>query len=520
VNDGHKPRRAQAKLLLVLLAILAIKTIFLVADSRPAYFFGDSESYLGTATIKYIPPDRSFLYGLFLRRVAFHAHSLQAMVDTQVLLSAFAAWLLSITLVRFFSIPLGIAAFFGLLCAVEPLQLLMERYVMTETLATFAFAVHFAFLLAYVCRESIWTLLSAQAFGVLLITFRISFLPEVLVNSVLAPLLTQNGASVLRAVGAKLKRRAVPVPPPQIGLLAAHLALSLVVSQGLLTAYKNWNGRLSHREPALLYSSGAFLLSDLSPLVEPQDFPVPEYRKAIFDNLHVDTHDLLMRPAQHFMVGGLWFNIQKAFPNPREADRVATATAMHALLRQPGGAIRLALQTFALYFHPRMLKHWLLIDEGYGNRMSPNTRNWLHRVYGVSNPKEFEPSVSKAWHMTAFPWYWMVLCTLAASPLLPCFSRGPQKRLTTVCAVTALLFLAGATVLVDRPTPRFLTTDAWLALLILGIGAGALAHHFRPSSFKISSRFSSKRGASRSIAPGVRLKPTGMDTVRISPSEG
>src|SRR5215831_3072909 len=77
------------------LAIVFIKGLVFLADSQPAYFFGDSESYLATATAKYIPPDRSFLYGLLLRKIALPAQSLKLIVVLQVVLSALAAWLLS-----------------------------------------------------------------------------------------------------------------------------------------------------------------------------------------------------------------------------------------------------------------------------------------------------------------------------------------------------------------------------------------------------------------------------------------
>ena len=58
------------------LGILCIKGIFLLVDSKPSYFFGDSGTYLATATAKWIPPDRSFIYGLFIRKIAFRMHSL------------------------------------------------------------------------------------------------------------------------------------------------------------------------------------------------------------------------------------------------------------------------------------------------------------------------------------------------------------------------------------------------------------------------------------------------------------
>src|SRR5438445_8912114 len=63
-----------------LLAIVCIKGVLFFVDSQPAYFLGDSEAYLATATAKYIPPDRSVLYGLLIRRIAYRARSLEAMM--------------------------------------------------------------------------------------------------------------------------------------------------------------------------------------------------------------------------------------------------------------------------------------------------------------------------------------------------------------------------------------------------------------------------------------------------------
>ena len=55
------------RLLYVFLAILIVKGVFLILDPTPAYFLGDSESYLATSVIHWIPPDRSFLYGLLIQ---------------------------------------------------------------------------------------------------------------------------------------------------------------------------------------------------------------------------------------------------------------------------------------------------------------------------------------------------------------------------------------------------------------------------------------------------------------------
>ena len=346
------------------LGILCIKGVLLLADSQPAYFFGDSEAYLATATDRYIPPDRSLLYGLLLRRIAFRTHSLEAMIATQVLLSAIAAGLLSFTLRNIFLVRSWLAAVFGILCSVEPLQLLAERYVLTECCANFLFVLHLVLALLYVKRGKLWTLLAAQAIGVLLIGFRVSFLPLVVINSVLIPLLSPHAIAAVRKAEWKGSGKELGIRAGQLRPLAMHLCLSLLVSQGLLTAYKHWNGKLTGREPALIYNDGAFLVAAFSPLIEPEDFPVASKGAAIFSTLRYDRHQLSSRPAQHFLEGGLWPNISKAFPDERQANDFAVATTIHALSRHPAGALRLAWQTFILYFDPELLRERAFSDEG------------------------------------------------------------------------------------------------------------------------------------------------------------
>ena len=436
-------------LLYTFAAILAIKAAVLIADSRPAYFEGDSQAYLATATAKYIPPDRSFMYGLFLRRIVYGTRSLNTMVWTQVLFSAIAAWLLAFALENVFSVRPWLAAAFGILCSIEPLQLLSERYVLTECCSNFLFALYFVLALLYLKKNRLWILAAAQFVAVLLVGFRISFLPGVLTGTLLLPLLSS------------IRTRRIA----QAGL---HLCLSLLLILGLFSIYEHWYGRLIRREPALFYQNGAFLVAAFSPLIEPEDFPIVSSRGPIFQNLQFDRHDLAQRPAQHFVEGGLWRNIQLAVPNEKQANDAATAAAIHAALRQPVRAGLLALETLGQYFNAAELRNRILTDEGKYDYQSTLMKGWLENVYGVRDAQPFEPSLTKRWHQLAFPWYWLILCALSLSPLmLLAFQRAdwPPVILTVIFA---LLFLSGATLIVDRVTPRFLTSAAWLVLLMFG----------------------------------------------------
>ena len=468
MNSVNVGRDLWVKLAFVFAAILCIKALFLFFDHEPAYFIGDSASYLATATIKWIPPDRSFLYGFFIRRVAFHSHSLEALIWVQSFLSAVTAWLLSFGLLFLFHVRFRVAAVFGVLCAIEPLELLMERYVMTETVSNFLFVVYFLLLLRYINTGRLWPLLLAQVLGILTVGIRVSFLPDVLIGSVMAPLLSPNALEFWRDVWARLRRKTTSAHFHQLRTVTLHVVVSVLVSQATLTAYENLNGHLSKREPAILYENGAFLLSDFAPIIEPEDFPNVPQREAIFRNQKFDRHDLLNRPFEHFVDGGLWAMIRKEFPDPKQANEVASRAALHALGRQPLGAARLALHTFVLYFDAKRLHEWLLVDEGTVGELDKNSRSVLQNIYHVSNPKTYQPSLTKSWHLAAEPWYWIVLGGLCLSPVLIFLCRPSERPSVALCIVTALIFLEGATLTVDRPTPRFLTTDAWLALLLFG----------------------------------------------------
>ena len=276
-------RRGNLALLALTPALL--KLALLIADRAPALFLGDSGAYLTAAATKWIPLDRSFLYGLLLRRTAYAAHSLDLIVWLQSAMGAAAAFLLAYCAFRIFRTPYWIALLGGALCAVEPLQLLAERYVLTEACANLLFAFHLTQVLLYLSRRRLKFLVAAQCAGVLLCAFRISFLPAVLLDSIVPPLL--------------LARRS------KLWVVAAHVSAALLVSQSLFAFYGNWYGRLADREPALFYDRGAFMVAALSPLIEPEDFPDAATRDRIFGQLLYDTKDPFSRPAQHFRQGGL-----------------------------------------------------------------------------------------------------------------------------------------------------------------------------------------------------------------------
>src|SRR6476660_378381 len=76
----------------VRLAVFAISLtcILWAVDNTPRFFFGDSESYLGTSLQGWLPPDRSWVYGLVVRWIMRESGSLSSVLLTQAILYAVA----------------------------------------------------------------------------------------------------------------------------------------------------------------------------------------------------------------------------------------------------------------------------------------------------------------------------------------------------------------------------------------------------------------------------------------------
>ncbi|HIE55323.1 MAG TPA: hypothetical protein EYP90_09115, partial [Chromatiaceae bacterium] len=146
----------------LLLSLLALKLLLFQLDPDVGFFLGDSATYLYTAVEQWIPPDRSWSYGFFVGEAVGPERSLQRLVIIQIVISVLTCMLLALVLIRFLRCSPGIAAAAALLCAVEPIQLLFERYVMAETLSLLVFALFVVSLLSYLRRGHLaWLCLAA-----------------------------------------------------------------------------------------------------------------------------------------------------------------------------------------------------------------------------------------------------------------------------------------------------------------------------------------------------------------------
>jgi ABC-type phosphate/phosphonate transport system permease subunit len=153
---GYSSFFADAHWWLFCFLILALKFLLLGLDPLPQLFMGDSGSYLLTAVSGWIPPDRSFLYGYVIRWSSLGTGSLTSLLILQAFLATVTAILVALICRCIFGLTSGLSYLFGVLCSLDPLQLVWERYVMTETVSLFfyAFALFFSFL--YLKHQRLW----------------------------------------------------------------------------------------------------------------------------------------------------------------------------------------------------------------------------------------------------------------------------------------------------------------------------------------------------------------------------
>jgi hypothetical protein len=468
LEDTIKPKAYWFSLILI---VVGLKLLVFLIDPLPMFYFGDSWSYLSTALYGLIPADRSFIYGFLIRFTAVASHSLTTLILIQVVTSAANAVILSYILRRFFSVTPKLSFVMGLLCAIEPLQLMYERYVMTEAFSLFLFVLYILLIFFYLEKPRLKFLALFQVAGVFLIGLRLSFLPLVLLNTVCVPLLTLPVFLQKKKENKKAHdryRRVFSQLNPFAHTTALHVIVSLALAISLHQGYKQLNGWLSQRPPAYQYQSGIFLLAFLGPIVEPVDFPYPELRDDVFADLKYDLKDRHKRALHHWHPGGLIAKLHEAVPDMLEADRAARTTVQNALTRDPLGVVRLAAATFSDYWNLHLLSVTMRSDRG--ESFLPDfmlvTLEEYFFIRGDDLP--FVKTFTNQYYMNAWGWFLFLLI----SPFIGLITfficpRGKRRFIAVIVLAAAVSVMMGCT-LVQDPTIRFLHSLGWLVFLILG----------------------------------------------------
>lgn len=446
--------------------IAVLKLCLLALDPLPKLFMGDSGSYLWTALTRWIPYDRSYIYGYVIRWVALSGESLTALLLLQSFVSALTALVLAQICRSIFGLSARASYVIGFLCALDPFQLVWERYVMTETISLFFYVAGLYFSFLYLKHRSIRHLAMMQALWVVLIGFRMSYLLVVQVSAVLLPILAFYPLLLERW----RNRGSTPGErDPILRIVLVHLTASIAMMLLLHGAYKQVNGRLTGREPAYLYGTGLYLLASWAPILIPADAPDERLARIIEQGDEFQIKELTARNHQRHFPGYLIDRWEKAEPAAPRANQIAKTTALRALRRNPLQVLSLSAQTFAQYWNLEDLRHYARIDLGH-NDVTLEQRSMLAERFHFATDGRINgapPTVLQRYFLWSWPYCYFLLLSPIWGALVTYFAR--EKPLALLLLLHLVITLATVLTFAVAPSFRYLQSASVLALLSIAL---------------------------------------------------
>lgn len=459
-------------------SILALKVFFFAIDPLPKFVMGDSGSYLHSAIAGWIPEDRSYFYGYVIRWTSLWTQSLTSLMVAQLCLSALTSVLVAVISRFTFKLPLKGSYSLGFLCAIDPLHLLWERYVMTETISLCFYALMLYYSLLYL-RDQRWRDLAlVQVLGVLVIGFRMSFLLVVQINAVLLPLIA-FAPDIFRNLR---RRRTEPVQfRTAIRGCGGHLFLSVALMLLLHTGYKRANGLLAHQEPAYLYATGRTLLAFWAPILQPEDAADPRLGEIIRKGDEYGLRVFDLRNSQRFAPDGLIDRLSKLEPNPSKADKLAKSTALRALRRNPIGVLGLALENYSLYWNLAAMRNFAAADFSFNNVPGPDLIKVLASRFHLSHENSSNKSFLQGYYVRAWPYYFLLLLApfFAAATIVLRFHRQHAVLLFIHVAL-----VVAVSVTFGGPAIRYFQPISFTMFLVIALGVDALLTSRRNEKIK------------------------------------
>ena len=388
-------------------AALGVKLVWLAIDRAPLFYMGDSQSYVYSAIRGGHPLDRSRSYEWVIWLISVLPGTLTTLVIVQTLAGAVTAWILAFCLLHYFKVRPAIAVAAAVVFAIEPLQILHERMVLTESFAMLILAVYVLLCFSYLARPRVFTLIAIAAIGVILLSLRLVYVPVTLLGAVLVPLLAWVMSSGERDATNRVKR------------FLGHLAVSLFVTIGLHQLYKTANGAKANLSPAYNYKAGFFLASAWAPLIEPEDALDARTRRVVEKQLYGSTYslrDFSARDDQLWSEGGLTSEMKKAFGGDTYAANAAAQEMSERTLRRvPLSVVRLTARTYAGYWRPSRMRSQLLDEQGTSRGPEQEFLGKLKQWFNLDAAETAATMTpSKRYHLLGAPWY----LVLTVSPLI------------------------------------------------------------------------------------------------------
>jgi len=446
--------------------IMALNFLLLAFDPLPKLFMGDSESYLWTAWSGWMPPDRSFLYGYVIRWSSLWTGSLTSLLILQAFLGAATSLVVAIVCRSVFGLAPGFSYLFGVLCSLDPLQLVWERYVMTETVSLFFYALMLLFSFLYLKQRRLWQLAIVQILSLLVISFRMSYLLVVQVSAFVLPLI----AFLPEIRAAFWKHPSKLSKTSAIKSAGLHVTFSILLMFVLLQGYRQLNGRLAGREPAFLHSSGLSVLTTWAPILKPTDSPDPRLSELIAKGDQFRLNDLWARDGQLYSPGGLVDQWKQIEPNAAISDQVAKQTALNALLRRPMDVVTLGAKTFLHYWNFEHIRRQAKVELGKTLNNWPKKRTWgvaTHFHLSPPLPQDAKKyTLLQRYFLRSQPYHYIVLLSpFACVGLIFFVSEGDVSLLF----LHSWILFGTVTILSKNVSLRYLQPMSLLTILIFAV---------------------------------------------------
>ncbi|MBI3769070.1 MAG: hypothetical protein HY271_11345 [Deltaproteobacteria bacterium] len=445
----------------VLIASIELTGIFL--DPAPLFFMGDSRAYVMTAVSGHLPPNRSFVYGWLIRWLALWPGTLTGLVLAQTAAAGATAWLLAVALLDYFEVRPVVAITAAILLALDPLQILHERMVLTEAFTLLLWSTQLLLGLRYLRCPAMTPLVAAAIVGVAVVSLRIAYVPVVVVSVLLLPVLAWHERSRSRGGMSGFT------------WYLTHLAVAGVAIAALHAGYRHLVGDLFGSPPAYQYEDGFFLASAWAPLVHPSDADDPRLALVVERqrmDAEIPLQALDLRWRQRWDQAGLVARVREAFAgNAYVANGAMKRMCLRIIRRDPVGIAHLTLATYAEYWQrPDALRQELLTEQGSVLPLPPSFVAELQRWFGVDFSRSHATmTLSKRYHLAGGPWYMI----LVVSPILGvlsvwCSPRKNRPGAASLCIASGLLLAvtcAGAV----QSSYRFLHPLSFTALISLGV---------------------------------------------------
>ena len=448
------------------LLIVVVKFLLLALDSSPKFYLGDSNSYIWTALTGWIPDDRSYFYGFVIRWSSLWTHSLGSLMVLQAFLGCIVAVTVGWICRRIVDLPERLAYLLGLLCAIDPLEMTWERYILTETCSLFFYAIVLQQSFLYLRDRRFTTLVLIQLLAVIAFGFRMVFLIPLQVMAVVLPLIaffcrSESDPAVPPARLARLQILRRPI-------FWRHLGVAIVAMFLFDQIYQRAYGSLTHRPPAHLHASGYFLLALCAPALQPQDATDPRLAKIIEQGEEFGLRNFDLRNDQRFITGHLIDRWRHAEPNRNKATRIATQTALNAIRRDPGAFIGFAARTYLILLRQtKRFAEWDLNPDGTLRaeqlKFLAERFHWVGPAEVGSEPRTF----TQSYYLMATPWFFMPML----SPLLAMVLRfvARNKAHVWLLFMHASLLLAITFLFSTGPFTRYLQPLSLLTILIIAV---------------------------------------------------